>query len=212
MSLSKEQQRVYEWLSDDLSLPVFAEAYKGSVLFIQQKPAGYITFVAHMGRDMMNGLAAAVQGVDRKQVQYVQLVNNFQDDWLDEWRCDNKLLTYENINSYSIPAKVCQKISTLIDEHKSGRRRSADTSGLFFSTFLDYSDIKKIPGNLISEWEAAKAWFFRHAHLRDKPFHAETDNDLVKHFNCLDGYLHIAASSQYDRLKDLNEILDATNQ
>lgn len=212
MVLNKEQQRVYEWLNDDLSLPVFAEAYKGSVLFIQHKPPGYITFVAHTGRDMMNGLAATVQGVDRKQVQYVQLVNNFQDDWLDEWRCGNELLTDENINSHSIPANVCQKISTLIGEHKSGRKRSADTSGLFFSTFLDYSDMEKIPGNFLSEWEAAKAWFFRHAHLRDKPFRAETDNDLVKHFNCLDGYLYIAACSQYDRLKDLNEILDATNQ
>lgn len=212
MALSNEQQRIYEWLAKDLSLTVFAEAYKGSVLFMQQKPAGHISFVAHMGRDMMNGLAAAVRGVERKQVQYVQLVDSFQDDWLDEWRCGNELLADEDIISHSIPANVCHKISTLVDEHKSGRKRSADTSGLFFSTFLDYSDIDKIPNNLISEWKATKDWFLRHAHLRDKPFCAETDDDLIKHFNCLDRYLHIAASSQYDRLKDLNEILDATNR
>jgi hypothetical protein len=29
--LSIEQQRVYEWLNDDLNLPVFAAAYKGSI-------------------------------------------------------------------------------------------------------------------------------------------------------------------------------------
>ena len=212
MNLSKEQMRVYEWLTNDLSLPVFAEAYKGAALFIQQKPAGYISFVAHTGRDVMNGLAAAVSGVERKQVQYVQLVDNFQDDWRDEWHSGNELLTDENINSHLIPANVCQKISTLIDEHKSGRKRSADTSGLFFSTFLEYSDMDKIPDNFLSEWKAAKDWFSRHMHLRQKPFGAETAADLVRHFNCLDAYLYIAASSQYDRLKDLNEILDATNR
>ena len=83
---------------------------------------------------------------------------------------------------------------------------------LFFSTFLDYSDKDKIPGNFLSEWKAAKDWFLGHAHLREKPFRPETDDDLEKHFKCLDGYLYIAASSQYERLKVLNEILDATNQ
>jgi hypothetical protein len=90
--------------------------------------------------------------------------------------------------------------------------RSSEADGLFFSTFLDYSDKDKIPRNFLSEWKDAKDWFLGHAHLCDKPFRAETENELVKYFNCLDGYLYIAASSQYDRLKDLNEILDATNQ
>jgi hypothetical protein len=212
MLLNKTQQRVYEWLNDDLGLPVFAEAYRGAAIFIDQKPAGYISFVAHAGRDLMNGLAAAIHGIKRKQVQYVQLVNSFQEDWLDEWRSDNELLTNADIAGHLIPADVCKKISTLIDEHKSGRERSTETDGLFFSTFLDYSDRDKIPGNFLAEWKSAKNWFLVHAHLRETPFHAETDNDLVKYFNCLDGYLYIAASSQYDRLKDLNEALDATNQ
>lgn len=211
MLLNKNQQRVYEWLND-LSLTVFAEAYRGAAIFIEEKPAGYISFVAHAGRDLMNGLAAAIHGIDRKQVQYVQLVNSFQEDWLDEWRSDNELLTNDEIAGHLIPTNVCKKISTLIDQHKSGRERSTETDGLFFSAFLDYSDRDKIPSNFLSEWKAAKEWFHRHAHLREKPFRAETDTDLVKHFNCLDGYLYIAASSQYDRLKDLNEILDATNQ
>lgn len=56
MGLNKEQLRVYEWLSDDLSLPVFAEAYKGSAILLAtyQKSDGYISFVAHAGRDLMD--------------------------------------------------------------------------------------------------------------------------------------------------------------
>lgn len=210
--LNKEQQRVYDWLNDDLSLPVFAEAYKGAAILINQKPAGYVSFVAHVGRDLMNRLASTVSGIKSERVQYQQHIDKLQGDWRDEWRLSDDLSPEVVAKGHLIPIEVCQRISTLIDEHNSGRMRSEEADGLFFSTFLDYADRDKIPVSFLSEWQSAKKWFLSHAHLRDKPFRAETDNDLVKHFNCLDGYLYIAASSQYDRLRDLNEILDATNQ
>lgn len=212
MALNREQQRVYEWLNDDLRLPVFAEAYKGAAILLDQKQAGYISFVAHAGRDLMNRLASDVAGIKSGRVQYQQHIDTLQNCWRDEWQFSDDLSTEVAENGHLIPIKVCQIISTLIEEHKSGRIRSTDANGLFFSTFLDYSDKDKIPVNLLSEWKAAKDWFLGHAHLRGKPFRAETHADMVKHFNCLDGYLYIAASSQYDRLKGLNEILEATNQ
>lgn len=212
MSLNKEQQSVYKWLKDDLSLPVFAEAYKGAAIFINQRPAGYVSFVAHAGRDLMNSLASTVAGIKSERVQYPQHIDNLQRYWRDEWSFSNELSPDVAEKGHLIPVDVCKRITTLIDEHRSGRMRSSEADGLFFSTFLDYSDRDKIPGNFLSEWKAAKDWFLGHAHLREKPFRTETENDLVKHFNCLDGYLYIAASSQYDRLKELNEILDATNK
>lgn len=212
MALNIEQQRVYEWLNDDLSLPVFAEAYKGAAILLSQKPAGYISFVAHAGRDLMNILASTVAGINSGRVQYEKHIDQLQDDWRNEWRFSDDLSPEVVEKGHLIPIQVCQRISTLIEEHKAGRERSAEKVGLFFSTFLEYSDKDKIPGNFLSEWKAAKEWFLKHAHLREKPFRAETDGDLVKHFNCLDGYLYIAASSQYERLKALNEILDTTNQ
>ncbi|WP_155523970.1 hypothetical protein [Nodosilinea nodulosa] len=68
--LNKEQQRVYDWLNHDLALPVFAEAYKGASILIDQKPAGYVSFVAHAGRDLMNRLASTVKGIKSERVQY----------------------------------------------------------------------------------------------------------------------------------------------
>lgn len=212
MALTKEQQRIYEWLNNDLSLPVFAEAYKGAAILLCQKPAGYISFVAHTGRDLMNRLASTVAGIKSERVQYQQHIDKLQGDWRDEWRLSDDLSPDVVEQGHQIPIGVCQRISNLIEEHKSGRLRSSEADGLFFSTFLDYSDKGKIPSNFLAEWKAAKDWFMGHAHLREKSFRTETDSDLVMHFNCLDGYLYIAASSQYDRLKDLNEILDATNQ
>lgn len=212
MALNRKQQRVYNWLVDDLSLPVFAEAYKGAIILLSQKSAGYVSFVAHAGRDLMNILASTVAGIKSGRVQYQQHVDKLQSDWQDEWRFSDNLSPEVTENGHLIPAQVCQRITVLIEEHKSGRLRSAEADGLFFSTFLDYADKDKIPNNFLSEWKAAKGWFLGHAHLREKSFRAEIDGDLVKHFNCLDGYLYIAASSQYERLKAFNEILDTTNQ
>jgi hypothetical protein len=211
MTLNKEQQRVYEWLSNDLGLPVFADAYKGASILVRQKPAGYVSFVAHVGRDLMNLLAPTVVGIKSERVQYQQHIDRLQNDWRDDWRLSSDLSSKMVEKGHLIPIEVCQKISTLIDEHKSGRMRSSRKDELFFSTFLDYSDKDKIPRNFLLEWKAAKSWFLGHAHLREKSFRAETDGDLVKHFKCLDGYLYIAARSQYERLVDLNEILAATN-
>ncbi|NTW88887.1 MAG: hypothetical protein HGB26_07145, partial [Desulfobulbaceae bacterium] len=210
--LNKEQQRVYEWLNDGLKLPVFAEAYKGAAILLNQKPAGYISFIAHAGRDLMNRLASTVAGIKSERVQYQEHIDKLQEDWQTDWQFSNELSLEVVEKGHMIPIDVCQKISILIDEHKSGRMRSSEADGLFFSTFLDYADRDKIPNNFLSEWKAAKKWFLAHAHLREEPFHSEAENDLIKHFNCLDSYLYIAASSQYDRLKELNEILDATNQ
>jgi len=212
MALNKEQQRVYEWLNDTLNRPVFAEAYKGAVFLLKQKPAGYISFVAHAGRELMNRLASSIEGIKPERVQYQQHIDKLQADWRNEWQSSNDLSPEVVEKGHFIPIKVCKRISTLVEEHKSGRIRSSEADGLFFSAFLDYSDRTKIPSNFLSEWKDAKEWFLKHAHFREKPFRPETNDDLVRHFNCLDSYLYIAAGSQYERLKTLDEILDATNR
>lgn len=211
MALKNEQRIVYEWLGERLRLPVFAEAYRGAVTLLVEKSPGYISFVSHAGRDLMNGLASTVAGIKSTRVQYQTHIDRLLSDWKDEWRQSDELSPEVAANGHLIPVLVCQKITALIEEHKSGRLKSSDANGLFFSTFLDYSDRGKIPTNFLSEWKTAKDWFLGHTHLREKPYSARTKDELEKHFKCLDGYLYIAASSQYDRLRGLDEILDATN-
>jgi hypothetical protein len=117
--LNKEQQRVYDWLNDDLSLPVFAEAYKGAAILIDQKPAGYVSFVAHAGRDLMNILARTVAGIKSERVQYQEHIDKLQDEWRDEWRSIDYFSPEVIEKGHLIPTEVCQRISTLIDEHNS---------------------------------------------------------------------------------------------
>ena len=211
MTLTKEQRNVFNWLKDKLQLPVFAEIYKGALHLLNEKPPGYITFVAHAGRDLMNRLAATVSGVKAGKVQYEQHVDGFQDEWKNEWGAKgfNKISTTEN--GHLIPYDTCQKVKNLIDEHKKGRLRSSEADNLFFATFLAYEDREKIPQNFIKEWKAAKKWFMAHTHLRKGGFDGDTPSEVVRHFQTLDGLLHVAASSEFKRIKGIHEILEETN-
>lgn len=212
MNLDPEQQTIYRWLNEKADLPVFAEAYKGAVMLMKTKSAGCVSFVAHAGRDLMNRLAPTVVGIKSGRVQYVQHVDEIKDKWLDDWRQCGDLSPNTKIHGHLIPIDVCQKITTLIDDHTAGRVRSSEADGYFFSVFLDYSDMDKIPKSFISEWKNTKDWFLGHAHLRKKPFKSDTLTELEKHFKCLHGYLYIAANSQFNRMKEFDEILEETNQ
>ena len=156
--LTTNQQIVFDWLNDDLELPVYAEAYKGALDLLNKKSPGYISFVSHTGRDLMNGLVSAVKGIKRQWVQYVQLVNDFKDDWKDEWGGEGFNITEDDDkNGHLIPNEICKNIKKLIDEHTAGRLRSEETDSSFFITFLDYPDKESIPKNISQEMAACKA-------------------------------------------------------
>ena len=61
--LTSNQQTVFDWINDDLELPVYAEVYKGALDLLNKKSPGHISFASHAGRDLMNGLASAVKGI-----------------------------------------------------------------------------------------------------------------------------------------------------
>ena len=210
VTLSTEQQTVFNWLNDELELPVYAEAYKGALNLLDKKLPGYITFVSHAGRDLMNGLARL--GTEREQVQYANLVDELQRNWEDEWGTAgvNKIDNAED--GHIIPYGVCEKIQDLIDQHQAGRLRPSEASSLFFTNFLDYAGEEEIPRNLLTEWKNTREWFLAHAHLRDSEFEIDVSSEVERHFQTLDDLLYTAASSELERIRSINEILEETNE
>ena len=111
--LTERQQTVFDWIHDNLELPVYAAAYKGALDLLNKKSAGYITFVSHAGRDLMNLLASAMKGPNPKRVQYVDLVNAFKDDWKHEWGGEGFSTIEDNDeDGHLIPNEICEKIRT----------------------------------------------------------------------------------------------------
>ena len=210
VTLSTEQQTVFDWLNDELEMPVYAEAYKGALDFLDKKPPGYITFVSHAGRDLMNGLARL--GTGREQVQYANRLDELQKHWEDEWGIAGVDKIDNPENGHVIPYEVCEQIKDLIDEHKAGRLRPSEAAILFFSNFLDYTYAEEIPRNLLTEWVNTREWFRAHAHLRYSAFEVEASTEVERHFQTLDDLLYNAASSELERIRSLHEILEETNE
>ena len=102
-------------------------------------------------------------------------------------------------------------LQKLIDEHKEGRIRSAESNEVFFSTFLRYEDRDRIPGNFMREWKGARKWFEEYAHIGKDTSTAEVETQTEQFFLFLESMLHAAASSQYERIGGIDEILDETN-
>ena len=209
--LSTEQQTVFNWLNNELQLPVYAEAYKGALDLLDKKSPGYITFVSHAGRELMNGLPQI--NTDRRQVQYANLVDELQKDWKDEWgaRGINKIGSAEN--GHLIPYEICERIQDLIDQHRDGRLRASAADNLFFINFLGYDVYGNVPRNLLQEWRAARKWFAAHTHLREKEFEMmAVSSEVKRHFQTLDDLLYNAASSELERIRSINEILEETHE
>ena len=212
MAMTQEQQVVFGWLRNELNLPVFAAAYKGAVQCLNSKAPGYITFVAHTGRDFVN-ILPQVTGIieSSSRVDYPHHLNKLQPHWQDDWRGDGSLTRGEDQSKHLIPGRVCQIVADLIDDHKAGQQRGSDRDFHYFSGFLEYDDRNKVPENFMREWKAATTWFIQHAHLRAANFRTNAAELVETHFRTLDSFLYIAASSALERLRGLNDILDETN-
>ena len=211
--LTERQQTVFDWINGDLELPVYAQAYKGAIEQLNNKSSGYITYISHTGRDLMNGLAAAVNRITSGYVQYVHLVNDFQDDWKDEWGEEGNNITKVNDeNGHLIPNEICKKIKKLVDDHKEGRLRAEEIDSSFFTTFLDYPNKDSIPEDLSQEWRRARRWFVGHAHLREDEFSIETYDEAEMHFQNLNSLLYAAAASEIEQLRSIHEILEEANE
>ena len=213
MIFTPEQQCVYDWLGSKLDLPVYAEAYKGALHLLKTKPPGYITFVTHAGRELMNGLAPTFANIQRSQVDYHKHVNRLQDVWKDEWGGRGLTPLDDAEMGHLIPYHVCQLVKDLIDDHETGRERRNQAKILFFTSFLDYEDREQIPVNFLDEWDEASDWLHpRYAHLRARSFSDDESSEIERHFRILDGLLYVAASSEFERLRGIDEILEEANR
>ena len=199
--LSTEQQTVFNWLKDFLQLPVYADVYKGALELLDKKPSGYITFVSHAARDLINCLAATTTGANHSRDEYKNNLTNLKRCWNPEWGAES------TENGHLIPSATCKLVQKLIDDDEAGHLRASKLVDLFFNTFLDYVDREKISPNLYQKSEKARQWFTKHAHVREPDFRDDTPFEVERHFRTLDELLYVAACSQFGRMRILDGIL-----
>ena len=201
--LSTKQQTVFKWLKDILQLPVYANVYKGALELLDNKPSGYITFVSHAGRDLINCLAATTIGAERSRDEYKNNLDKLKKRWKKKWGAE------DTEEGHLIPSATCKLVQKLIDDDEAGHLRASELVDLFFDTFLDYADREKISQNLFQKSEDARIWFQAYAHVREPDFRDNTPSEVERHFRTLDELLYAAACSQFGRIKILDGILNS---
>ncbi len=112
---------------------------------------------------------------------------------------------------HTIPYDICQTVKDLIDDHKKGRARANESETIFFNELLDYESIDRVPSNFVQEWRRTKKGFFEFAHIRESGYGQIAAFDVEEHFQTLDGLLYVAASSEFERLRGLHDILEEAN-
>ena len=212
VTLSNEQLVVFNWLNDELRLPVYASVYNGAVDLLARKPPGYIVFVCHAGRELMNGLASTVTDKDRQQVQYVNFFDDLENHWNDKWGARGLNERDRSKKGHCIPYEICEKIKDMISEHIAGRLRPREVAALFCTTFLGYDDNVTIPPNFIEEWLVTRDWFFDFTHLGNEDFPEDASTEIIQQFQSLDNFLYVAASSEFERIRYIHGILEETNE
>ena len=208
--LTEKQQQIFKWMNDILHLPVYADAYKGAVCMLEKKAPGYVTFVSHTGRDILNSLPQTVAGITNSQVQYRYLVNKLQNKWQDKWRGQGLTSSQPDEIGPTIPYDVCEMVTELIKEHEEGRQRSEEKGEFFLNTLLDSSDRDKISN--LEKWKEARDFFVKCAHLREKRFSLETLSQVEEYFKVLDDFLNIAATRAYSQIGSMDAILEQANK
>ncbi len=118
---------------------------------------------------------------------------------------------HDNLEGHVVTYEACSKVKKLLEEHAEGSKRDNAANYLFFRTFLDYEYIDMIPKNLAKDWKEAKSWFQAHTHCRRGCFSEDEQHQIEKHFQTLHSALYVAAST-FERLKEVNDILEETNR
>ena len=208
--LSERQLAIVEWLKLKLQLPVYAEAFEGAIYLLKQRSPGCVSFVSHTGRDIMNLLARTVVGITSSRTPYFDMVNELQKYWKDEWRGQGLVLPPKDDEGHLIPYHICEMINSLIKAHQEGNIRSHRADELYFNIFLGYPEKDRIPS--LRQWKEIKKFFEKHNHLREGTYSADDVSKLEDCFNVLEEFLHIAAISEYSRMRTLDEILEQTNK
>jgi hypothetical protein len=212
-----KRQRIYDWMvaNDQTS---YAELYKGAVINLHGKIPGYVRFVSHAVRDLMNGMAACKKGVKREQTQYVQLVDTLNVLWVkhglpkgpETFKPADSLV--KQIEVLSVHSEIAIQIQMLLRDHAEGRSRSEDSPYLFFEVFLPNPVSRdEIAPAYPKMWKSLRAWFMDECHESGELPGQEVIDQIESKFDQVEAILLAVADRYLNTISTLDEILDAAN-
>lgn len=218
-----QRERIFAWLRDQGGSG-FAEDFKGATMLMHMKVPGYVRFVCHALRDILNGLPAVIAKEERKQVQYPQRLDRIFTRWATEKLPRGPIVASSGVLeeqvtgrfvAVTISAELVEQLAELLNEHEQGRARGRNNPLTFLEAAIPESagrpDLLAMPR---AQWKA----------LQDDALHLVHENgggcdkddeaacaSLFQRFETLLSSLSSFAGSYYHSLENLDAILEEAN-
>ncbi len=215
-----ERARLHRWIAEN-ACSSFAAIYKGAVINLCEKNPGYLRFVSHAVRDIMNGMAPFKLRLERKQVQYVDIVGKLHVLWLEKslpLRAPSPIEgqpipdTPELTTEVPVGGAVLEQIQVLIEAHADGRKRNDDSASNFVQAFSQNPTKTPVPESFAITWQELHKWFRRRAHENGNSPSAEEIALLESKFVQFELLLLSFGDKYQHSLGRLDEILEEANK
>jgi hypothetical protein len=215
-----QRERIYTWLRDQ-GAAGFAESFKGAAMLMHGKGPGYVRFVSHALRDILNGFPAVITREDRKQVQYVHLLNRILVRWAAEKlprgpiQGSSGALEGEAAGRFiaaTISAELVQELAELLNEHEQGRVRGKDNPLTFLEACIPESagrvDLLAMPR---LQWKALQQDARQLTHENGAGCDKDDEAACADLFQRFETLLSSLAGSYYNSLENIDAILEQAN-
>jgi hypothetical protein len=218
-----QSKRIYGWLREQGGLG-FAENYKGAAMLMYTKWPGYVRFVSHALRDILNRFPAVMTKEEVGRVEYVQQLDRILAGWTAEKLPRGPIVTSSGaleaqvtgrFVAVTISPKLAEQLVELLDDHEQGRARSVDNPLRFLEICIPESAGR--PDLLASPREQWKLLQKDAVHLTHENGGGCDEEDeaactsLFQRFEMLLSSLSNLAGSYYQSLENLDAILEEAN-
>jgi hypothetical protein len=117
-----------------------------------------------------------------------------------------------NFTDVTIPGSIVASVVNLLDEHDSGRERSADNPFLFFEVCApDNKQRRELMAPMVQRWQKMQVIFKANAHENGARDLLKYADEVTREFGLFEEILSSLATGFYEQMERLDEILDKAN-
>lgn len=215
-----QRQHLLDWFRKEA--PSLAPAYEAAVriLNMPSMPAK-VHLVCHVVRDIYARLPEILDGEYRRQNAgevYRSHVDNIDSLWV---RSSKSLLNTHDPSAdamsgshdVTIAIAAARAVENLLEKHRELKKqpRSAEIlAGTLYRRFAESG--LGAPRRLVDTFETERDWFTKRAHLVIEEKKLPTEDGLVEHFASFENALYSLVGQYFAGKKEIDAILQQTNQ
>jgi hypothetical protein len=188
--------------------------YQSAVKMLEETSPGYVRFVSHAVREIVNGLPGVLYKdfARGNRLQYPDRLDEILDGWPRESGFGPSAGSPNSSAQLAISPRVVALWRSLLDDHlEVSRRLKKNATGLFIAAEVRRSGREPTEADVepaVEEWLRMHKWFVKHVHESKRPINA---SDFKTHFQQFEQFLRNFYQAYSDVHEGLDDVLAKTN-